>query len=243
MIISQIKQILKLASKALRKLGFDINISLENGVSAFGYNLSLSKHRVDTRGFGALNKCIQLSHRTVLDVGSGGGEHAKFFQEANAKVTCIDFGTSVYAINSEQYNSETMEIINIDFLKWNSTKQYDIVWASHILEHQRNVGLFIEKLVKCCRSDGHIAITVPFPHRNLWGGHLSQWTPGLLAYNCVLCGLDLANATLLYGYRETSIIFKPVKIELPELSYDSGDLIKLKPFLPNGFTENSDGWI
>ena len=86
-------------------------------------------------------------------------------------------------------------------------------------------------------------ITVPFPHRNLWGGHLTLWTPGLLAYNCVLCGLDISDSKLFYGNREISIIFKPIKIELPKLSFDAGDLIKLSPFLPNGFTENSDGWI
>ncbi|CAA9499015.1 MAG: hypothetical protein AVDCRST_MAG91-945, partial [uncultured Sphingomonadaceae bacterium] len=31
-----------------------------------------------------------------------------------------------------------------------ATRRYDLVWASHILEHQRNAGIFIDKLVELC---------------------------------------------------------------------------------------------
>ena len=111
------------------------------------------------------------------------------------------------------------------------------------MEHQRNPGIFIEKLIECCATTGHIVITVPFPHRRLWGGHLGLWSPGLLAYNIVLCGINLSSAEIFYGYRETSIIFKPLKIDLPALSFDSGDLLILAKYLPKGFSENSDAWF
>lgn len=242
---------MKTIAKKIAKFGVDIfklHIdrpfqSYDRGIHIFGYNISRLRYTNTYRGMIALEKCIKLAPKTVLDVGSGGGEHAKLFANANAEVTCIDFGNSIYAVNAKNNKSEKIEVIYTDFLKWNPNKQYDLVWASHVLEHQRNVGLFIEKLIESCNIDGHIAISVPFPHRNLWGGHLTVWTPGLLAYNCVMCGLDISDAILLYGKSETSMIFKPIKIELPELSYDSGDLLKLKPFLPKGFTENSDSWF
>jgi hypothetical protein len=111
------------------------------------------------------------------------------------------------------------------------------------LEHQRNPGSFIEKLIECCSSDGYVVITVPFPHRRLWGGHLSLWTPGILAYNIVMCGVDISGAQVFYGYRETSIIFKPLRVVLPDLTFDNGDLDVLAKYLPKFARENFDPWI
>ena len=111
---------------------------------------------------------------------------------------------------------------------WQVDKKYDLVWASHVLEHQQNVGLFLQKLINLCNDEGYIAITVPFLHRRLWGGHLSLWTPGFLAYNIVLQGIDLSRSQLIYGFKEISVIFKIKKIQLPrDLTYDSGDIKNL----------------
>jgi hypothetical protein len=59
----------------------------------------------------------------------------------------------------------------------------------------------------------------------------------------VLCGVDLSSATLIYGYRETSLIFSPRMVKLPALTCDKGDLDRLKSLLPNRFGENSDAWF
>lgn len=234
---------LKNLIKYLSFLGLDINLSFDRGISFLGINISKSKYKLSLRGILALNKCVEFSPKEVLDVGSGGGEHALLFAKTNAKVTCIDLGTSVYAKKSKNYFIDNIEVINTDFLTWETNNKYDLVWASHILEHQRNVGIFIEKLASLCSSDGHIAITVPYPHRNIWGGHLNLWTPGLLAYNCVMCGFDLSDAIFLYGYREISVIFKQKKVMLPVLTYDKGDVIKLSKFFPKQFKEDSDSWF
>lgn len=182
-----------------------------------------------------------MKPKRVLDVGSGGGEQALAFKNNGAEVTCIDFGTSIYARASSLDND--LDVINIDFQSWDNEELYDLVWASHVLEHQRNCGTFIEKLLSCCDPNGKVVITVPTPHRRLWGGHLSLWTPGLLAYNIVLCGVDLSDAEIFYGYREISIVFSPKRVLLPNLTFDSGDLVLLNKFLPHGFSENSDSWI
>ncbi len=189
----------------------------------------------------ALERCLLLKPKSVLDVGSGGGEHALEFMKGGADVTCIDFGTSIYA--KLPFKDNGLNIVNIDFLEWRSQDLFELVWASHVLEHQRNCGAFIEKLIDLCAPHGKVAITVPTPHRKLWGGHLSSWSPGLLAYNIVLCGVDLADADIFYGYREISIIFRPKRISLPNLTFDSGDLLLLKNFLPPCLYENGDSWI
>ena len=144
-----------------------------------------------------------------------GGEHASAFADAGSRVTCIDLGTSIYAKRAS--DKKDVDVLLTDFSVWQPLQHFDLVWASHVLEHQRNVGMFINKLVDCCTQDGHIAITVPFPHRLLWGGNVTLWSPGLLAYNVVLYGVDLSAATLIYGYRETSLIFSPRRVKLPDL--------------------------
>jgi 2-polyprenyl-3-methyl-5-hydroxy-6-metoxy-1,4-benzoquinol methylase len=227
--------------QSLLNLGIEVTNSFDRGISVFGINVAKGKYPEAPRSHVALEKCISLKPSTVLDVGSGGGEHAYAFSQSGSKVTCIDFGTSVYAEKAIPHT--TINVIYADFTTWDPTGLFDMVWASHVLEHQRNVGSFIEKLIACCSPDGHVCITVPNPHRNLWGGHLSLWTPGFLAYNCVMCGLDLSKATMVYGHREFSIIFKPTKTTLPELSYDSGDIKKLQNLFPAGFGEDTDAWF
>jgi SAM-dependent methyltransferase len=235
--MSSIKEFLK----RLSSLGIEINFALDSGLSFAGMNLSRSRHGYAARSQEALERCLKLKPGTVLDVGSGGGHHAASFASGGASVTCIDFGTSVYA--KEANSADGVRVFHVDFAFWQPDMQYEMVWASHVLEHQRNVGAFIEKLVSCCAADGKVIVTVPTPHRRLWGGHLTLWTPGLLAYNIVMCGIDLSDAELFYGYREISIIFRPRRITLPSLTFDSGDLDALRPYLPKGFGENSDAWF
>jgi SAM-dependent methyltransferase len=227
--------------KRLSNIGLEVNYSLDNGLSIAGMNFTRARHSYANRSQIALDKCLRFNPFNVLDVGSGGGYHAAVFAESGANVTCIDFGTSIYAVEAK--SCKGVNVVEVDFSLWTPDQQYDLVWASHVLEHQRNIGFFLDKMISCCKPQGKVAITVPFPHRKLWGGHLTLWTPGLLAYNVVLCGIDLSNADVLYGYRETSIIFQPKMATLPTLTYDSGDLDKLKPYLPSGFGENTDSWF
>ncbi len=232
---------MKSALKKLSRFGLEINHGLDAGLSVFGLNIGRARHPYTQRSAVALAYCRALRPRSVLDVGSGGGQHATAFASDGAEVNCVDFGTSVYAKASAP--SGNVSVTHADFTRWTPPKAYDLVWASHVLEHQRNVGAFVDRLVSCCAADGHVAIIVPFPHRRLWGGHLTLWTPGLLAYNIVLAGVDLSDAVLQYGYRETWIVFQPKRIALPPLTFDSGDIDLLAPYLPAKFRDNSEPWI
>lgn len=227
--------------KKLALLGVDINYALDSGISLFGLNISKAKFGYADRSAVGLNFARARRPVTVLDVGSGGGEHAKAFAADGASVTCVDFGTSIYAERARPVDG--VSVVHADFVKWRNSDVYDVVWASHVLEHQRNPGHFIERLISCCAEHGMVIITVPFPHRRLWGGHVSLWSPGLLAYNIVLCGIDLSSAVIMYGYRETTIAFSPIKVDLPPLTFDNGDLNLLAHLMPNGFREHSDVWI
>ena len=231
-----------LARNSLSKLGLNLTYALTPGVSILGLNIFRDDRPgpYRYRSSYALDHVLARKPGTVLDVGSGGGHHARQFADAGCDVLCVDFGTSVYA---QDEVAGGVRVEHVDFNRFEPSAKFDLVWASHVVEHQRNVGAFIERLIKCCASDGQVCITVPDPHRNLWGGHLTLWTPGLLAYNVVLCGVDISDADLVRGSGEFSLIFSPKRMPLPAgLTFDYGDLDQLAPFLPQGWHENSDPW-
>lgn len=67
---------------------------------------------------------------TVLDVGSGAGEHSRFFKL---------FGKQVFSMDLH----EDADYVG-DFLTYDFDRKFDAIWCSHVLEHQRNVGQFLE---------------------------------------------------------------------------------------------------
>ena len=74
---------------------------------------------------------------------------------------CVDYGTSIYA---QKKLDDGIEVVNVDFNTFKATEKFDLVWASHVLEHQRDIGSFIERLMNCCSCDGYVSITLPDPH-------------------------------------------------------------------------------
>lgn len=191
----------------------------------------------------AIKKVLEMSDQydTVLDIGSGDGAHSKIFLEKGKKVTSIDYG------NSEQFSRNCInnnEVITGDYLKVEFSDQFDMIWCSHVLEHQRNSGLFLEKIKKDLKNNGILCITVPPLKHNIVGGHVSLWNPLLLVYNLVLAGFNCKNVSIKkYEYNITAILKKQEIMKLPEIAYDQFDFEKLKEYLPSGFVQNVWGDI
>ena len=83
----------------------------------------------------------------------------------------------------------------------------------------------------------------PGCYRNLWGGHLSLWTPGLLAYNVAMAGVDLSEAKFVRGSNEVFARLQPRRVQLTtDLTYDYADLHKLAKCMPDGPSDSSDPW-
>ncbi|RPI39743.1 MAG: class I SAM-dependent methyltransferase [Betaproteobacteria bacterium] len=161
--------------------------------------------------------------QTVLDIGSGAGEHARFLRH---------FGKQVFAVD---------RVAGADYVGDFNTlvldRQFDVVWCSHVLEHQRNVGAFLEKIFAALKDDGILALTVPcHPRERLIAGHLTVWNAGLLCYNLVLAGFDCSEAKLLQTF-ELGLIVRKRKAGRAELGhYDPGlagdELDRLGRFFP-----------
>jgi SAM-dependent methyltransferase len=121
----------------------------------------------------------------VLDVGGGTGEHTRFLRL---------FGKEAYSIDSHNPTADYKG----DFLTYDFGRKFDAIYCSHVLEHQRNVGLFIERLYDVLSDDGILAIAVPVHSRQgLISGHITNWNAGLLIYNLVLGGFDCREARFL----------------------------------------------
>lgn len=163
--------------------------------------------------------CNQNNFKNLLDIGAGKDQpHTKYFNENGIVCDTVDFfDNSTFKGN---YNN-----IDID-------KQYDVVWCSHVLEHQRNVGSFLDKIKNNTRNGGLIAITVPPLKHKIVSGHVNLWNAGLLVYNLVLTGLNCRDIKIKTHKYNISVLLYKKEIQLPELNHDFGDLIILNEFLP-----------
>jgi SAM-dependent methyltransferase len=189
-------------------------------------------------GLGLKHLLDEYSFDTVLDIGSGQGLHTDMFLRRAKDVTSLDLGSSIYYEKSRNKH----RTIHADFNTHRFSERYDCIWASHVLEHQLNVNAFLRKCHETLNDRGILAVTVPPMKPEIVGGHVTVWNAGLLLYNLVLAGYDCRDVRVLkYGYNITAIVQKNGTIQLPQLSFDSGDIDKLGAYLPDGFREGIDG--
>jgi SAM-dependent methyltransferase len=175
----------------------------------------------------AFNKLLALPDvSTILDIGSGGGQHAKMMRAAGKVVTTISLTPPADFVGNY-----------LDF----PGSGFDAIWASHVLEHQPNAGLFLKKCFSDLRDDGVFAVTVPPLKHAVVGGHLNLFNAGTLVYNLVVAGFDCSQAGVgTYGYN-VSVIVRKKRARLPKLMFDSGDINRLADFFPSPVGEGFDG--
>ena len=167
----------------------------------------------------------EYDFETVLDIGSGEGEHTRFFRHYGKEVYSVDLAPGADYVG--------------DFNELVLDRQFDVVWCSHVLEHQRNVGTFLEKIYAAVKDDrGILAITVPVhPRSNLLCGHITSWNAGLLCYNLVLAGFDCREARALQTSFELGLIVRKKRAVAPEIGPSAAfhmpdQLDKLARFFP-----------
>lgn len=128
---------------------------------------------------------------TVLDCGAGAGMHSEIFLDKGKNVTAI----VAYGEDDMRKDlKDRLKFIVADYLECKFDEGFDCIWASHILEHQRNVGLFLDKVHSDLKEGGILAITVPLPFGEIAvGGHGNYFTVAHLIYQLVASGFDLTD--------------------------------------------------
>jgi 2-polyprenyl-3-methyl-5-hydroxy-6-metoxy-1,4-benzoquinol methylase len=173
---------------------------------------------------------------SVIDIGCGLGMHADILESKGKVVTRFDQGQS----RAYKHNDKT---IIANFLSYDFDRQFDLVWACHVLEHQLDPNKFLIKIRNVCKPHGIIAITVPPAKPEFVGGHLTLWTPALLLYHLVLAGIDCKNAfTMSYGYNISVIVAnEPARYSIEDLRFDFDDINRLSQFLPDSASPKCRG--
>ena len=191
------------------------------------------------RGHKAVEKLLSSEpFETVLDVGAGDMKHSKLFIDAGKTVDTVDFGRSTYFHRSETHLNVRQSYLG-DFNLIEFKEKYDLVWCSHVLEHQPNPNLFLKKVCQVVKEGGLVAIIVPPRKPFMTDGHVSLWNAGLVLYHLVLAGIDCSAHTWICQYDYNICVV--VRAHLikhrawpKDLCMDTGDIQKLSKFFPRG---------
>ena len=117
-------------------------------------------HEINPLRLGYIKSCVDLSGKSVLDVGCGGGILAESLAKQKANVTGIDQGEKVIKIAKLHCKESKLDInykcLNIeDFLKKNKDK-FDIITCLEMLEHVPDPGSVINACASLLKPGGRI---------------------------------------------------------------------------------------
>ena len=137
---------------------------------------------------------------TVLDVGAGEQAHARIFRALDKEVTTLD----------SMYDPVFPADIRGDFLEAAINEQCDVLFCSHVLQQQRDIGAFTDRLFDVLGDGGVLALTVP-PICSHWVtlSQCNSLNAGMLLYHLVMSGFDCRDARVLtYGGNASVILRK-----------------------------------
>ena len=147
---------------------------------------------------------IGKKFKTALDIGSGEGTHTAILRDAGLKVFQVDKYSKV-----AEYK--------VDFVEHKFNKKFDVVFCSHVIEHQRNVGLFLDKIYDVLSGDGVLIIIAPnHPAETLIEGHLNSFIFPLFVQQLIHAGFDCRSGKYLSSIENSFIVSKAKDFELSE---------------------------
>jgi SAM-dependent methyltransferase len=167
---------------------------------------------------------------TVLDIGAGQGQLAKYFSELGKKVTCtgVQINSYVSDVDSlhDKYGIEYIEC-DIESMPFPDCS-FDMVVLSHVLEHCPNVSSALGHVRRVLNNGGLLLVFVPPVEDVVCAGHISVgWNVGQLMYVLLLNGFDVRSGNFIeYGYNVCGFVRRTERL-LPSLRFDQGDISTL----------------
>ncbi|MCS6812712.1 MAG: class I SAM-dependent methyltransferase [Cyanobacteria bacterium] len=143
--------------------------------------------------------CKHFTFHTVLDIGSCEQNASRIFRHLGKHTTTVEILPGYEADYHADYLSVTLP------------QPMDAIWCSHVLEHQRNPGLFLDKVYDDLKEGGILALTVPYQvDSSLCLGHCNLFSPLLLLYHLICAGFDCRQASLRVYNGQISVLLKKV---------------------------------
>ena len=154
---------------------------------------------------------IGTKYKTAIDIGSGEGKHTEILRAAGLEVFQLDKYSDV-----AEYQ--------VDFIEHKFDRKFDIIFCSHVIEHQRNVGNFLDKIFDIMNDDGLLLISAPKHYaERLVQGHLNCCFTAYFAQHLIYSGFDLKEGKYLScdGIENAAIVPKAKNFDLSERKEDA----------------------
>ena len=147
---------------------------------------------------------IGTKFKTCLDIGSGEGVHTAILRHAGLEVFQVD----KYSTTAEY---------KVDFIEHEFDRKFDVIFCSHVIEHQRNVGLFLDKIFDLLSDDGVLIISAPnHSVETLVEGHLNSFLFPLFLQHMIHAGFDCKNGKYLSIVENSFIVSKANNFDIKE---------------------------
>jgi SAM-dependent methyltransferase len=227
----------KFKSTAIQKKIKGILGTIEKDASGF-----FGKHKLkeNFRGEKIIDYFGRKNFKNLLEIGAGDGKASLYLiDKYEKKVDLIELENSFY-FKKLKSKKKFNKIIIGNFLN-KKLKKYDAILCSHVLEHQENIKLFLDKIFHNLKENGYLCIIVPPRKPFIISGHVNLFNPGLLIYRLVLSKMNCKSAQVLSYDYNICIIIKKKTIKRPKLRGDIGDLDKLQKFFPFKISEGFNG--
>lgn len=182
----------------------------------------------------------EFQFESVLDLGAGNGVHSGVFLSHGKKVSAI-------IADEPQWFAEGLkkkvDFVFNDYLKHEFPEKFDCIWASHILEHIRNIGLFLDKVWDDLNDGGILALTVPATEMESGDGHINIFTPGHLVAQLLEAGFDMRDMRLkTYGYNLSVICRKNAGLRPDRANFARNRLITRGEAMPQYLIDGIEGF-
>ena len=142
----------------------------------------------------------------ALDIGSALGSHTSIMRSYGLSVDIID-----------KYE-EDAEFIG-DFNNHKFKRKYDLIFCSHVIEHQRNPGLFLDKIFDLLKDEGDLIISAPkHPAERFVEGHILSTILPVFLQMLIYAGFDCKKGKMisLLGIENSFIVKKSKNFSLEE---------------------------
>lgn len=172
-----------------------------------------------------LKSAPQVSGK-ILDVGLGKGQISEMFQEWGGEVTAIGLEIDSYGADINDLRDKGITIVesNVEEMPFEN-EVFDVVVASHILEHVGNMSMALKEIRRVLKKDGWLYIFIPPYNSGVISGHINTgWNIGQLMYVLLLNGFDVKDGHFIKGNYSICSYTKKTEQKLPVLRYDYGDI-------------------
>lgn len=140
---------------------------------------------------------------SVLDIGCGDGHEVEIFRTMASRVV---------GINADPNPAFPCDFFG-DYQDYKADDTFDVIWCSHVLEHVRNTGLFLEKVFDDLSDGGLLALSVPYhDFKAGWDtfilGHNTRYNVCLLIFQLVAAGFDCRHISYRVYCGQISVLIK-----------------------------------